>query len=228
MKNLIIDERIRNQEFEYLSKYFNVIKLELSNEVYPEISGHSDIFYCNVNNKIICAPNAKYNNSKFIKGYLNVKNKYPNDVIYNVCQIGDILIANKFTDKKILENFNGKKVLVNQGYVKCSIAVTSNKSCITSDIGIFNKLKCENIDVSFIKDENIYLLDFSKNKSKMKGFIGGATFVFDNKFVLFGDINSLNLESRKIILEHLEKNNLELIDFKNLEIIDYGSAISFE
>ena len=31
----------------------------------------------------------------------------------------------------------------------------------------------------------------------MKGFIGGASFVFDNKFVLFGDIE--NLESKEKI-----------------------------
>ena len=48
MQNLIIDSRIRKEEYDYLSKYFNVIKLELSEDVYEEISGHSDIFYCKI------------------------------------------------------------------------------------------------------------------------------------------------------------------------------------
>ena len=228
MKNLIIDERIREEEINYLSKYFNVIKLEMSDSVYPEISGHSDIFYCKINDKIICSPNAKYKNDKFTKGYLNVENKYPKDVLYNVCQIGNFLISNKFVDKKILENFNGKIVTVNQGYVKCSIAVTGNNSCITSDVGIYKRLKEENIDVFLIKENNINLLDRNKNKSKMKGFIGGATFVFDDNFVLFGDFNNLSMDSKDIILKHLEKNKLNLVDFKGLEIVDYGSAIIFE
>ena len=59
----------------------------------------------------------------------------------------------------------------------------------------------------------------------MKGFIGGATLTFDNKFILFGDINNLN--SKKIIQEHLNKYNLELIDFKGIEVYDYGGGIIF-
>ena len=58
MKKLLIDSRVRKVEYEYLSKYFDVIKIPLSNDVYEEISGHSDIFYCRLHDKIICAPNA--------------------------------------------------------------------------------------------------------------------------------------------------------------------------
>ena len=32
----------------------------------------------------------------------------------------------------------------------------------------------------------------------MKGFIGGATLAFDNKFVLFGDIDYLNNKEIKL------------------------------
>ena len=38
----------------------------------------------------------------------------------------------------------------------------------------------------------------------MKGFIGGASFVFDNKFVLFGDIE--NLESKEKIFYGCQNN----------------------
>ena len=58
MQNLIIDSRIRDVEYNYLSKFFNVIKLPLSNDVYEEISGHCDIFYTKINNQVIVAPNA--------------------------------------------------------------------------------------------------------------------------------------------------------------------------
>ena len=57
MKKLLIDSRVRKVEYEYLSRYFDVIKIPLSDDVYEEISGHSDIFYCKLQNKIICAPN---------------------------------------------------------------------------------------------------------------------------------------------------------------------------
>ena len=221
MRNLIINEKIRDEELEYLSKYFNVIKLKLSDDVYPEIAGHSDIFYCKINEKIICSPNAKFIDKNFIIGNLPVKRKYPKDVMYNVCQIGDILVANKYTDKKILDNWNSDIVIVNQGYTKCSIALIGKNSCITSDRGIYDKLSKKGINVNIIEEENISLLD----DSQMNGFIGGATFTFDNKFVLFGDFSKLKKKNQKIILENL--NDLELVDFKNLDIKDYGGAIIF-
>ena len=232
MQNLIIDSRIRKEEYDYLSKYFNVIKLELSEDVYEEISGHSDIFFCKVNNKVICSPNAKYESEEFLKGNLEVKNKYPDDVMYNVCQIGNKLIVNKYVDKKIIEFWKTKNkedniITVNQGYTKCSISVTGDNSCITSDVGIYKKLIEENINVSLIEDNKIFLLDKKLNLSKMNGFIGGATFVFNNKFVLFGDFKKLKRDNQEIIKENLRNNNLELIDFKNLEIIDYGGVIIY-
>ncbi len=240
MKNLLIDSRIRKEEFDFLSKHFKVKKLELSNDVYEEISGHSDIFFCKINRKVICSPNAIFKDKSFIDGYLEVRNTYPNDVLYNVCQLENYMIINKYVDKKILElwnNYDGMNedesyknkevIVVNQGYTKCSISITGSNSCITSDIGIYKKLKEKNIDVNLIKEDKIFLLDKNKNISKMNGFIGGATLTFDNKFIVFGDFNKLCVENQKIIKENLKKNNLELIDFKNLDIIDYGGALIF-
>ena len=73
-KNLIIDCRIRKTELEYLNTLFNVIRLPLSDDVYEEISGHSDIFFTSINNSIICAPNSKYKNEKFIIGMKMLEN----------------------------------------------------------------------------------------------------------------------------------------------------------
>ena len=189
MKKLLIDSRVRKVEYEYLSKYFDVIKIPLSNDVYEEISGHSDIFYCKLQNKIICAPNAP-------------------------------IIGSKYTDSMISTN-----ITVKQGYTKCSICVTSKNSCITSDRGIDKILKGNGINSAFIEENNIKLLKKDGKYSDMKGFIGGASFVFDNKFVLFGDIE--NLESKEKIIEHLKKYELELVDFKGLEVNDYGGVIIY-
>lgn len=220
MQNLIIDSRIRDIEYNYLSKFFNVIKLPLSNDVYEEISGHSDIFYTKINNQVIVAPNAEIMEQHFILGKEKVGKEYPKDVLYNVCQIGNKVIGSKYTDKSIKPD-----IIVKQGYVKCSIAVTSNNSCITSDKGISKVLESNNIDVLYIEENNINLLKKDATVSTMKGFIGGASFVFDNKFVLFGDSN--NLSNKDKIIQHLDKYNLELVDFKGLDIYDYGGGIVF-
>ena len=220
MKNLIIDSRIREIEYRYLSKYFNVKKLPLSDDVYEEISGHSDIFYCSINDDIIMAPNSKIKENSFKVGQEKVVKEYPKDVLYNVCQIGNKIIGSKYSDKSIKPN-----IIVNQGYVKCSIAVTSNNSCITTDKGIAQILRKNNIDTLYIEESNIKLLKKDKSISNMKGFIGGASLIFDNKFLLFGDSN--NLDNKEKILEHLYKYNLELIDFKGLDIYDYGGGIIY-
>ena len=220
MQNVIIDSRIRDIEYNYLSKFFNVIRLPLSNDVYEEISGHSDIFYTKINNQVIVAPNAEVMEQQFIMGKEKVGKEYPKDVLYNVCQIGDKVIGSKYTDKSIKPD-----IIVKQGYVKCSIAVTSNNSCITSDKGIAKVLKRNNIEVLYVEENDIKLLKKDATASTMKGFIGGASFVFDNKFVLFGDSN--NLSNKDKIIQHLDKYNLELVDFKGLHIYDYGGGIIY-
>ena len=220
MQNVIIDSRIRDIEYNYLSKFFNAIRLPLSNDVYEEISGHSDIFYTKINNQVIVAPNAEVMEQQFILRKEKVGKEYPKDVLYNVCQIGDKVIGSKYTDKSIKPD-----IIVKQGYVKCSIAVTSNNSCITSDKGIAKVLKRNNIEVLYVEENDIKLLKNDATASTMKGFIGGASLVFDNKFVLFGD--SDNLSNKDKIIQHLDKYNLELVDFKGLHIYDYGGGIIY-
>lgn len=220
VKNLLIDERIRKIEYDFLARYFYVIKIPLSNCVYDEISGHSDIFYCSVKDKIICAPNSPIIKNSFILGNSEVKSKYPEDIRYNACQIGENIIGSKYTDNTINPN-----IIVKQGYTKCSIAVTGPNSCITGDKEIYEKLKNKGIEVCLIEERNIKLLNRDGKPTNMQGFIGGASFVFDNKFVLFGDIEKL--ESKEKITDHLRKHNLELIDFKGLEVYDYGGGIIF-
>ncbi len=226
-KSLLIDSRIRKCEYEYLSKYFNVIKLPLSSDVYDETSGHSDIFYCKLFNQLIVAPNAKIgidklkeidNKITYRLGNDKVENEYPKDVYYNVCQLGEKIIGSKYSEKDIPVN-----ILVKQGYTKCSIAVTGDKSCITSDIGIFKSLVGMHIEATYINESKIKLLDRKGNETSKHGFIGGASFVYDNKFILFGDIDKL--DSKEKIKEHLEDIGLELIDFKGINVHDYGGAI---
>ena len=101
MRNLIIDSRIREIEYRYLSQFFKIIKLPLSNDVYEEISGHSDIFYTKLNGKIIAAPNAVIKDKQFLTGQKEVEKEYPKDVLYNACQMGNKIIGSKYTDKSI-------------------------------------------------------------------------------------------------------------------------------
>ena len=57
----------------------------------------------------------------------------------------------------------------------------------------------------------------------MQGFIGGATGIIDNKFILFGD--SRYLDNIETILNHIQKYGLELVEFKDELIYDYGGIL---
>ena len=225
---IIIDSRMRNEEKEYLKKYGELIEIECQDCVYDEISAHPDIFFCKINDQIFQAPNLKLEKQlKTQKGSSSVGKQYPDDVKYNICQIGKKIIHNfKYTDSLVNDYINSiglEKINIKQGYTKCSIAVTSENSCITSDEGIYKTLQKENIDVLLLRDEIIHLQDKNKNITNMSGFIGGSSCIIDNNFILFGDSDKLNSKSK--LVDFLNKQKLELIDFKNLEIIDYGGVI---
>ncbi len=226
---IIIDSRMRKVEKEYLSQYGDLIELPYQSSVYEEISSHPDIFFCKINNQIFQTPNLKLENKlKTKQGANPVGAQYPEDIKYNICQIGKRAIHNfKYTDPAVAEYIDStglQKINIKQGYSKCSISVTSENSCITSDEGIYETLKRENMDVLLLDNTNIRLVDKNGLQTKMNGFIGGATAVIEDKFIIFGDSNKI-LDKASLI-EHLNNHNLKLVDFKNLEIIDYGSIIT--
>lgn len=226
---IIIDSRMRKIEKEYLSQYGDLIELPYQSSVYDEISSHPDIFFCKINNQIFQAPNLKLENKlKTKQGSNSVGAQYPEDIKYNICQIGKRVIHNfKYTDPAVAEYIDStglQKINIKQGYSKCSISVTSENSCITSDEGIYETLKRENMDVLLLDNTNIRLVDKNGLQTKMSGFIGGATAVIEDKFIIFGDSNKI-LDKASLI-EHLNNHNLKPVDFKNLEIIDYGSIIT--
>lgn len=92
--------------------------------------------------------------------------------------------------------------------------------------GIYEALKMRNIDCLLLEENNIRLIDKSGFKTNMSGFIGGASCVIDNKFILFGDIKYL--ENRDVLISFVEKYGLELVYFECLEIIDYGGVVVLE
>lgn len=153
---------------------------------------------------------------------------YPEDIKYNVCQIGKNIIHNfKFTDSKvdeIIENKNLTKIQVAQGYSNCAIAVIDQNAVIVTDSKIAEILRKHNVDVlclDYIPE--IKLLNENDEYSKMNGFIGGAIARIENKIIVFGDLKKI--DKNEMIYDFIRKYNLEIVDFKNLDVIDYGGMV---
>lgn len=231
-KYVLIDNRMREIEKEKLSELgFKIIEIPTNKNTYSEISSHIDIFCVKINDEIILEKslygNILENCNNVLEGNSFVQNKYPLDIMYNICIIGNFAIHNfKYTDKIVLDlidKYRLKKININQGYSKCSIAVIDENSAIVSDKKTAKILSDNGIDVLLINEENnIKLLDEKGNYSFMKGFIGGCIFRIENKIFVCGDLDKLDGR----VKEFIEKRNLEIIDFKGLEIIDYGGIIT--
>lgn len=222
---IVVDSRMREIEKDYLARFGELVEVLPQDCVYEEISAHPDIFFCKLNDTVFRAPNLEMNVG--IVGGESVGYEYPEDVRYNVCQIGEFVVHNfEFTDSKLLEFIDEhglKRISVNQGYSNCSVCVVSEKACVTSDVGICKALKLVDIDCLLLDSNCIKLLNKNGLETKMRGFIGGASCVIGDEFILFGD--SERLDNKFELLDFLDGYGLRLKDFKGLDIYDYGGIV---
>lgn len=237
MEYILVDKRMRNIEKNTL-KYlgYKLVDVEKSNNVYPEISSHVDIFTSKVGDTLVIEK-SKYEDLTFmlkdseyniISGKEEVGMNYPEDIKYNVCMIGRYAVHNfKYTDKtllKLLQDSDYELIEVEQGYTNCSIAVIDDNSVITADRKIADKLIANNISVLYLDyTPDIKLKDEYGNYSNMNGFIGGAIGKVDNNIIVFGDLNKIDRDNK--IRNFIESRNLKLIDFDGLDVIDYGGIL---
>ncbi|MDD2376053.1 MAG: hypothetical protein PHD15_00115 [Clostridia bacterium] len=230
---VIIDGRV-NEEVEkyFLELGYEIIKVKKHNQIYNEISSHTDIFCVKINDTIIYEEGSlsgKINDKYNVFYGDNVDNIYPNCAIYNVCTIDNYAVHNfEITDKTIINILIEKGynlINVKQGYSNCSILPLSNKCCITSDKGIYDILINYNFDVLYIDQSELDIKLFSDSGiySEMCGFIGGCSSVIDDTVIFFGDID--RFKCKEILMNYIYSKGFKIKDFKNMDVIDYGSCI---
>jgi hypothetical protein len=222
---ILIDGRIPSKSKEKLSEYGQLIEFTANNSVYQAISGHPDIFCCNINNKLIIAPETKFEiinifeklGIEFIFGKSKLGKKYPETACYNAVVTDKYLIHNlKITDSIILDySKNLSKIHVNQGYTRCNLIALDNDYFITSDMGIYNKLSSllQN-KVFYVNPRNITLptLDY--------GFFGGCCGYYNKTLFIAGHIRYL--PEYKQLNEFIEKSGNSLINLADHRLFDGG------
>lgn len=227
---VIIDSRMRNFEKNKLKSLgYELFEIKPNPKLYYEISGHVDIHCAKIKDFIISNPSIQIPNA--ILGNSILDNKYPLDIPYNICIVGNLAIHNfQYTDQeilKILEKFNYTKIQIKQGYSKCSIAVIDEKSAIVTDKKIAKILEEYNIDVLLLPENIIKNIHLYKNSaldySGMNGFIGGCISRIDNFVFVSGDLNKIDPSGT--IRNFITCRNLNIIDFPGYDIIDYGGIL---
>lgn len=112
---------------------------------------------------------------------------YPECTRLNFAIVGKNIVGNfKHCDENTLKLFDSfNKISVKQGYAKCSTAIVTKNSVITSDCSIHKACLASGIDCLKISEGHISLC------SRYGGFIGGACFLIDSKMLAFtGNIKS--------------------------------------
>ncbi len=161
----------------------------------PE-SMHADMQIVHLGKNIfVCPPSLcdyyknKLPDAQIIPGSSELKEKYPYNIAYNVCILGNKMICHtEYTDKTILKTASDMGIIAiksRQGYSKCSICVVTQNAIITSDNGIFELAVSNDIDVLLIQPGYILLPGYDY------GFIGGCSGKISNDTLYFyGNISS--------------------------------------
>jgi hypothetical protein len=144
---IIVDNKISKEAKHTLSFYGELMELATEGITYPAISGHPDIFFCQLPGKLFVAPNLpepyfeklEEHQIDYIKGELPVGPEYPASARYNAVATSKFFIHNlRLTDPVITRVTKDLiSVHVDQGYCRCNLLALKDDHFITSDKGIY-------------------------------------------------------------------------------------------
>ncbi|NMB08897.1 MAG: hypothetical protein GX981_10985 [Tissierellia bacterium] len=230
---VIIDGRISEEAKKNLKNLgLNIIPTIECKQVSKPISYHPDIVIHPINhNTLIIAPNVfdYYEEMlsgmgiRLLKGETNLGENYPMDIAYNVGRIGNYAVHNlKYMDEKLkfyLEKEGLELIHVEQGYTKCSMAIINEKSLITADYPIYEKLKSLGFNILLIRPGFIEL------KGYPYGFIGGTCGNLSKDEIIFSG-KFIDHPNREKIIKFTKKYNKKIFWLTNTKIQDIGTIIS--
>ena len=210
----------------------NIIRTpELANLPRP-ICSHPDMqMVIPLEGVIIHAPNLDAALAQSLKntGFMMVPGEkcpngtYPSDIPYNAAVIGKRAFLNtRFSDARVMEYLKKAGISishVNQGYAKCSTLIVNNDALITSDHGIFNAARAQNMDVLLIPPQKKIVIDGFDH-----GFIGGASGLISKTEIVFaGGFDKL--DDAETIERFLGKYGIKPVSLGMGDVLDIGSLI---
>jgi hypothetical protein len=222
---ILADSRIPQQAKDSLAKYGNIIHFSTEGLVYDAISGHPDIFFCQVDGKWVVAPNLPdlfknillKNNIPFIVGETPVGEKYPETAHYNIVTTDNYLIHNfRYTDS-VITNLGNNYDLIHsgQGYTRCNLVPLAGHHFITCDEGIRRVLHGYDFSYLFIDSKDVLL------PGVKHGFFGGACGVHEDMFFVIGNLSKF--KDGEKVKKYLDKLNYKIIELYDGPLFDGGS-----
>jgi hypothetical protein len=224
---IIIDKRLPDPAKKRLMEYGRLLELETSGITYQAVSGHPDIFFAQVGQKLIAAPNTpdfyfrelKECDADIQMGFSAVGRKYPQSAVYNAVVTDQWIVHNaKITDPKVTEVAGTRQFLhVNQGYTRCNLVFLSKRAAVTSDAGIQQKLESRGVEVLFFNSGSVLLPGYSH------GFFGGACGLWGDQLFLAGnpDLHPHGVKLRDFVA----KAGIEIICLYDGPLFDGGGIL---
>ncbi|MEE8359499.1 MAG: hypothetical protein V3S04_01070 [Candidatus Omnitrophota bacterium] len=172
------------------------VALPESIDVYPSISSHPDIFFCQLMSKtLISSPrieealllDLKRSGVDIIISKRPPFGRYPGTASLNAACVGKNLIHKQDITDPAIKNAakaRGFRLIdCDQGYARCSTVPVKESALITSDVGIQEAAKETGIKTLLIRPGHVAL------PGEAYGFIGGASGILPDDSVIFlGDI----------------------------------------
>ena len=223
----IVNRIISDEAVNRLNQFGEVILFSTSGIVDNYLSGHVDLFFTKIGDRLIYAPNTleKYINElkragvKLEMGKKSVGGDYPDCAIYNAAISGGVVVHKFGITDEVIKLYTQKYLTINvkQGMTRCSTLILNNNAVITSDKGIEKECVSKGIDTLFVTPEDIKL------PGKPYGLFGGCCGVHGDKIFINGSLSKKS--GGNIIQTFLDKYNMEIIELDDTPLTDIGSII---
>lgn len=224
---IIIDKKIPEQAKDKLAEYGKLIELETSGITYDAISGHPDVFFHQMGDTLIYAPNLPEKYKKVIEenipnvicGEQGVGEKYPASSAYNAVSTPGLLIHNfRNTDSAITTAGEDADLIhVDQGYSRCNILPLDDDHFITSDEKVQRGLQRFDKDCLYVDPTGIFLEGFKH------GFFGGCCGILDKQIFILGSLEKYP-EGKKVA-DYLKAHDFGIVELFDGSLFDGGSII---
>jgi hypothetical protein len=222
---IVGDANIPNPAIDQLSNFGQFVPFKTNGLVYDAVSGHPDLFFCEIDDQWVMAPNLPepyhriFANEKIKmqSGAQAVGNTYPDTARYNAVATKNHVIHNLKATDKVIENLASEKlsIHVNQAYTRCNLLPLSNDRFVTSDEGIYKTLSKARIEIYYFSPEGILLPGFRN------GFLGGCCGIIGNQIFIIGQLRYYpEGEKLRMLLQNL---NYEIIELYDGPLFDGGS-----
>ena len=198
---VITDQRLTSASLSALHcEGFETVLLPPADYLQAGVSSHADMLFFIGFGRLFCHSLYYRHNTALIdniclsaNAVLTVSDeptgeKYPLDVLFNACLLGNKLICNEKTVSKLISDAardHGCAIVqVPQGYTKCSVCPVSDNALITADRAIATACASVGIDVLLIREGYVSLPPYSF------GFIGGASGSWGDKVYFCGSLST--------------------------------------